>query len=855
MRFELHKLRYFFFVLISVLCQAQKENLNTSIIDIIVADTTDTNAIKIKKLKDLLPNQKKVSASENIGYLYHKLGLIYFEIEDYEKAITATKKAVQNREQIKEIDTKKLNKSLLNISLYYSYLNNFDKSKSYLEKIINNKAINKYTFKAYLDLGELYAENGDYYSSLETYKAAEVFSKKNSNYDILLKSHLGSIYVYSELDNPRKDFDKIIFHKNEIEKWQNKSPKTDIASMYNNLGNIYESLGNKTKSLQLYSEAITYYKKENLITELSKVFTNIAIIYAKDSKIKIANSYFEKAINKTDNLEVKSLIFNNQGYYLQTDNPIDKLVYYQKALQCLFDDKNNKNLDYLPSLAILKKSSYRLTALYYLMDMTEVWVAAYEKNRNKEYLLKAEQNIKLIDQLVSYIRFESDAEKSKLFWINKGVNIYMLGVTVCYFLDDIEKAFYYMEKNKSLLLLENLNELEENNTDSSSFKMKQPEIISLQKCIDKHVSNTSNFVEYILNDKHGFGIFCSATKNYFFEIPEINVLLTDVKKIKKMCSKSFETKEDFKTYANISNTVLKKIFPFKNALNTILNKKLIIVPDYQLQNFPFEALSIKSKTENFKENYLIQNVEISYLQSASVYEKINQRQRKTKKELLGVAIGTFKSEALTPLPNSIRDMEQISRFYPSTLLLQRKATKSSFLTKIQDYKILHLNTHAGLDTINKEPWISFWDEKLYLKELYGKTNQADLVLLDACKSASGTLEIGEGIMSLSRGFFHNGAKSVIATQWNANEKSNAKILYQFYKNLKAGKSKSQALYQAKLNYLKNHQLSETSPYFWASLILTGDSGKIEIDNTSNLWIYTAAFLILILIIILKKTFF
>ena len=33
----------------------------------------------------------------------------------------------------------------------------------------------------------------------------------------------------------------------------------------------------------------------------------------------------------------------------------------------------------------------------------------------------------------------------------------MLAVKVCFLLDDVEKAFYFMEKNKALLLLENIN--------------------------------------------------------------------------------------------------------------------------------------------------------------------------------------------------------------------------------------------------------------------------------------------------------------------------------------------------------------------------------------------------------------
>ena len=147
------------------------------------------------------------------------------------------------------------------------------------------------------------------------------------------------------------------------------------------------------------------------------------------------------------------------------------------------------------------------------------------------------------------------------------------------------------------------------------------------------------------------------------------------------------------------------------------------------------------------------------------------------------------------------------------------------------------------------PWISFSDKKLYLEELYNHNTSSELVVLSACNTSVGEIYKGEGVMSLSRGFFNSGAKSVVSSLWTVDDKATSEIMQSFYNNIKIGQTKSAALHNAKLNYINSHSLSKTSPYYWASFILIGDSGSIEIKN-NNVFYY-----IIIGIIILFSLFF
>ena len=72
--------------------------------------------------------------------------------------------------------------------------------------------------------------------------------------------------------------------------------------------------------------------------------------------------------------------------------------------------------------------------------------------------------------------------------------------------------------------------------------------------------------------------------------------------------------------------------------------------------------------------------------------------------------------------------------------------------------------------------------------LYFLKNQKDLVVLNACKTLSGEFQKGEGVFNLMRGFTNAGAKSVVGSLWDINEKASLEITTQFYSNLQARKS-------------------------------------------------------------------
>lgn len=858
----------------------------------------------------LLKNTDTLSITNELGYVYHKLGLFYNRNKYYEKAIQETLKAIQIRKKLKDPNTKDLNNSLYNTYIYHKELGKIQSGKIFLEEVLKNNGTDRFNFKVLIELALLSMREGDYFKALQYLEPVILSSDIYKDKRILALGHLSYIEAYSKMSTPHKYINDVYTHKEKIEALEDYIFTKEVADMNTNLGTIFEKVNQKEKAITHYSQALSLYIEAKDSNNIGTLYNNLGVIHSKKGEYKKAKTYYQKALKINENPIKKADVYDNQGFYLQTIDPKEKIKYYQKAIYTALQlDYQTIADNQLPSISSFTDFTYKPDVLGYLLNKANAWIEAYHIENNKEYLLYAKETLYLIDKIVSLIRLDSKVDQSKLFWINSGVDSYMLAVEVCYLLKEPDEAFYFMEKNKALLLLENIDRryaqqkfdipdivlkqeklllekrialkrsIQKTNHDIElqkefvkvdneysifldSIKRKfpayytlknEPTILSLKKSIDKHVSKDAHFVEYIINNNNGYGIYCTEDKKLLFKISEVPKLLQQVQFLKQELSAPFTTKEAFQRYRDTSFSVYKKLFPFTESSEPIHFKKLTIVPDYELHNLPFAALVMSKKGSEHKLDYLLNHSETIYLHSASVFQQIHTSTKKSTSEIIGFAPTIFKNEYLVNLERSEKEMKAYTSFLPMSLSLREKASKNSFLSSLKNTSIVHINSHAGY-TENNTPWLELYDGKIVLDELYDIENNTDLVILDACKSAQGAQEMGEGIMSLSRGFFYSGTRSVIASHWNVNEISTNEIVHTFYKELKAGNTKSSALHTAKKQYLNTHQLEQTSPYFWASITLTGDNKPLSISNDSLLLkiIIGCIILILLVYILYKK---
>ena len=125
------------------------------------------------------------------------------------------------------------------------------------------------------------------------------------------------------------------------------------------------------------------------------------------------------------------------------------------------------------------------------------------------------------------------------------------------------------------------------------------------------------------------------------------------------------------------------------------------------------------------------------------------------------------------------------------------------------------------------------DGFLHAYEIYNLPLQARLAVLSACETGVGELVKGEGVMSLARAFHYAGCPSVVTSLWKVDDEATAQLMQYFYENLANGKTKSTALREAKLSYLKNAPESKKHPLYWAGFVLIGDDSEIILQESRN----------------------
>ncbi|MGS0526524.1 CHAT domain-containing protein [Zobellia nedashkovskayae] len=377
---------------------------------------------------------------------------------------------------------------------------------------------------------------------------------------------------------------------------------------------------------------------------------------------------------------------------------------------------------------------------------------------------------------------------------------------------------------------------------------KKEAILSYADFKKKYISDDEVVLQYILNDKQGYGLLTTEEHTQFFKFQNAPDLNQDIIKLYESLTNLRLNRDEISAYNQLSQNVFEQLIP-EQVYNDLKGKKLTIIPDYILQQIPFEAFVIENKPPK----YFIEDTEIRYAYSMSYLDAKSHMLGTPKKELYAVAPIQFASLGLPSLIFSGAEIEEIQKIFPGNIALNGEATKAAFTANFKDYSIVHLSTHADIGE-NEDPWIAFSDDKLFLNEIYATKNQAEMFVLSACNTSIGELKKGEGAMSLARGFFHSGAKSVVSSLWPTYDKSSKELMTSFYSALSEGATKSAAMRKAKVDYIEKYRESAIAPAYWAALIVIGDNTPLR-NNTGFMpyWFWAiSGILILVALFFLVK---
>lgn len=97
-------------------------------------------------------------------------------------------------------------------------------------------------------------------------------------------------------------------------------------------------------------------------------------------------------------------------------------------------------------------------------------------------------------------------------------------------------------------------------------------------------------------------------------------------------------------------------------------------------------------------------------------------------------------------------------------------------------------------------------------------NSTDLVVLSACETGRGEVQVGEGVYGLQRAFQIAGAKAVIMSLFKVSDAATQELMNIFYRNwIGKGMDKRRAFIEAKKEMMQR----KPQPIFWGSFVMVG----------------------------------
>jgi CHAT domain-containing protein len=223
-----------------------------------------------------------------------------------------------------------------------------------------------------------------------------------------------------------------------------------------------------------------------------------------------------------------------------------------------------------------------------------------------------------------------------------------------------------------------------------------------------------------------------------------------------------------------------------------------------------------------------------------------------------------------PLPSTGREALAIKSLLPEASVLVREQATESAVKQAKSPRILHVATHGFFlgdqETMPAQTRGVFGDDPLRASDLrfskwaanienpllrsglaltganQGKSGEDDglltalevagldlwgtkLVVLSACDTGVGEVRNGEGVQGLRRALVLAGSESQVMSLWPVLDNTAKDLMIPYYKALRKGDGRSDALRQAQLQMLRSKD--QRHPFYWAAFIQSGEWANLE----------------------------
>ncbi len=813
----------------------------------------------------------------------NNLAAVYLYLGDFDQSLKYFQESAKVKQRFVKDNPVSLAKTYENMASIYGQINQMGEAESYLNKAgqlyqMNHEGNDKALLGYYINLVGFYLENDRVDEAINQLKIAENLPEKykaDKLNVLLINKNFGVAYLEKE-DYTRalSYFEKVKEQVNQFQVGQK-----DLAIVYTHMASIYGKQNRKHLSrLAIENASKTmlplYGKTHKNYLELLQQQIHICLEMKDIDKAKKLVYEYENSLEQRNKIKSKDLMFSNlkMGKYAmnlnyiavlyQNDNSkvhlekgieiAEEVIEYQDQVLETITDKDSKLFFFKNAFTNFSTTIFFYLEMYNKTKSASLLEKAFHlSEKAKSYSLREARGLQFPD-------FGSDIP-TDLLNREKQTKI-ALGQTISQYENLLDQE---NKPEKMLKLINNIDSLK------LEYEKVKEELISASPMFAKtSMANLSTDLESLKlylhkKEKSYISYFLGGNdlidKNYVFVLNSKGLSFEELSFTGDEIDKEIERLlTSLKIDLNIpmdEETLLAYVKPASSLYNMLLSdieldpkQDVILNPHNKLHSIPFGVLK-----ESQDGMFFIQEKGISYAYSLS--SLIREDKISYDKNFLACAPDFSISNQLNlgVLENNKKEIEEIIDLVGRNSIVNSNS-KELFIEEVKSHKfnIAHLATHAAANQKRGyKSYLAFGNDStqlLYSREIYGLPIQANLVVLSACQSGDGELIESQGVLGLATAFAATSTRSMLASLWNVNDASTRRLILNYYKYLKDGVEKDEALRQAKLDYLSSVPKSKQHPFYWAGFVQIGSSDSIDFKQTSNSYLWIGFILILLCLI-------
>jgi len=879
---------------------------------LVLEDAGESYSVKLRQANALRAQFEKCAFEKDSVYarLLHRIGVYQYNSGEINDAIENTLIAARiNSSGKKNTSREFASTSYWNLGYYFFKLTIYSKSILYFDSAISigrsYPEEMEWVFRAWLKKCNAYFKKGDYEKAVSeaTLGLSSVVDPKDSAQAILLLGErIQALLAESKTVKAAADIKTALALCRPD--WYNM-----LANIYRYQGDVFATEGRADRAVDYYNKAIRFRIESADSAQLAVDYNDLGyLLRTKAHNLPEAQRYFYLAYQIALELENTSTCALARDNLSQVSFDLgdyeEALQQSHAVLQLLAPNFKDGTITANPDYASLTNSDPR-NLLDLLENRVKCMLGFYKQTRNTIYLQSCVRTALLADSVITNFRHGHVEEESKLYWRDETRKFFSNALEACYLANDPDRAFFFLEKSRAVLLNDQLNEIgaskhlppeeeakqerflidivEEQqrlaalDMSSKEYVQQQTKVLQARddfehyiKSLDEKypayyqykyaddVSSLSDLQQYLAKDNQSFvHYFIGDTVSYilaiipqstkFVRLSQKEFSRDELIAFLQMCSDKEKLNNNYPAFAAMSHSIYKSLF---QKLQLPKGRVIICADNFLI---PFDALCDDTKGRHF----LLNDYSFSYVYSARYLMKQFTNSAAVG-NFLGFAPVSFATYLQMPeLKDAADALHASASYYKSDKLFTgQDATRSNFFNYASSYSVVSVFSHALADTSGSEPRIFMHDSVIYLSDLQRLNNPAArLVLLSACQTNIGKNATGEGVYSLARGFSSAGIPSVVATLWSADEQMIYAISEKLNEYLSKGMSKDEALQKAKLYFIQKNIGEKMLPYYWANVVLIGNTDAINLatkQNNSWWWIAGIAVAVVVAAIVFLR---